>query len=187
MDKMSKNIELLAAEFTKLKMENQQSSKGKGAHDQPNRNFHRNPNTFKRNDQPQVQILQRGRNTAEDQKINPPLQNAIFEDDEDDYETDDYIEDNINCVEADIDDSFLTQYDYEEALISEQFEPNANDDIIFQADGKGRYNLRSQTTAQKQSSSAAPPPKKMVVPPKQKTADPQKQQTVVPPRQQIQR
>ena len=142
LDKMSKMIESLTAEMAKLKVENQQNSKGKGAYEQPNRNFNRNPNNFRRNTQPQVQILQRDRITADDQNINTPLQNAVFEDDDDDYEIDEDNGDNINCVEADIENSFLTQDDYEEALISEQIESNTDDGIIFQTDDKGRYNLR---------------------------------------------
>ena len=55
----------------------------------------------------------------------------FFEDDDDDWEFDEDNGDNINCVEVDIENSFLTQDDYEEALISEQIESNVDDGIIF--------------------------------------------------------
>lgn len=57
LDKMSKMIESLTTKMAKLKVENQQNSKVKGAYEQPNRNFNHNPNNFRRNTQPQVQIL----------------------------------------------------------------------------------------------------------------------------------
>lgn len=68
---------------------------------------------------------------ADDQKIKPPLHNTVLEDDDDDCQVDDDEEDNIHCVEADIEKSFLTQDEYEEALVSEQIKTNSDDGIIF--------------------------------------------------------
>jgi len=118
--------------------------------------------------QPQVHILQRERNATEDQKIKPPLPNTILDEyDDNECQEEEYEEDNIHCVEAELERSHLTQDEYEEALINEQVKVNSNDNDIFQAGDKGRYNLRSKTIATKHSSSIPPPPKKTAVPAKQ--------------------
>lgn len=86
----------------------------------------------------------------------------------DEYDDDECLEDdedNIHCVKAELEKSYLTQDDYEESLINEQVNVNSYDSGVFQADDKGRYNLRSKTAVAKQSS--PPPPKKIVVPAKQ--------------------
>ena len=52
-------------------------------------------------------------------------------------------EDNIHCMEDEVDYSFLTQAKYEEALIDEQI----TEEIVYQADGQEGYNLRSRLVA----------------------------------------
>ena len=54
-------------------------------------------------------------------------------------------------MEDEVDYSFLTHTQYEEALIDEQI----SEEAVYQADGQGGYNLRSKLIA---------PPKKNVVP-----------------------
>ena len=49
-------------------------------------------------------------------------------------------EDNINCMEDEVDSSFLTQSDYEEALMNEQI----IEETLYQADDQEGYNLRSR-------------------------------------------
>lgn len=77
-----------------------------------------------------------------------------------------YNEDNIHCVKAELEQSDLTQNDYEEALINEQVNKVSDDNGVFQIDEKNKYNLRSKTAAKH---SAPPPPKKTVVPIKQQS------------------
>ena len=65
-----------------------------------------------------------------------------------------------------MDYSFLTQAEYEEALIDEQI----NEEVVYQADGQGGYNLRSRLVA---------PLKKNAIPFKQPTA-PAKKALILP-------
>jgi len=58
-------------------------------------------------------------------------------------------EDNIHCVKAELEKSYLTQDDYEEALMNEQVNDNSDDNGVFQTDDKSRYNLKSKTTVTK--------------------------------------
>ena len=60
-------------------------------------------------------------------------------------------------MENEVDYSFLTQAEYEEALIDEQI----TEEVVYQADGQGGYNLRSRLVA---------PLKKNVVPVKHPAA-----------------
>jgi hypothetical protein len=150
--------------MSKLKIENKQPTKGKGSYEYPHRNPNQNPNTFRRNNQ-QAQILRRERNPTEDQKVRAPLQNTVMDEDEDDFQEEE--EDNIHCVGDDAGKSYLTQHDYEEALMNEQINENYVDNGLFQIDDKNKYNLRSKSNAAKQSAPA--PPKKTVSPAKQQT------------------
>ena len=67
-----------------------------------------NPNAFpyRRNNQ-QVQILQRDKNAAEDQRIRVPFQNAVLEEEQELSYDEVEEEDDINCFGDDIDSSFL--------------------------------------------------------------------------------
>jgi hypothetical protein len=72
MEKMAKMLDSLTSEMSKLKVQNQQPARAK----EPNAFAPRNPNAFPyRRNNPQVQILQRDRNAANDQRIRLPLQN----------------------------------------------------------------------------------------------------------------
>ena len=53
-------------------------------------------------------------------------------------------EDNINCMEDEVDPSFLTQSDYEESLMNEHI----TEESLYQADDQGGYNLRSKIASQ---------------------------------------
>jgi hypothetical protein len=139
---MAKMLESLTSEISKLKIENKKPVKGRGTYDYAGRNPNQNPNNFKRNNQP-TQILQRERNPTEDQRIKAPLQNVVMDEDEGDYQEDG--EDNIHCVGEEIGKSYLTQHDYEEALMTEQTEDNSADDGIFTTEDKNRYNLQSKS------------------------------------------
>jgi hypothetical protein len=79
-------------------------------------------------------------------------------------------EDHIHCVKAELEKSFLTQNDYEEALTNEQMNELSDDNGVFQANEKNRYNLRSKAAAAKQSTTP-PPQKKNLVPAKQQNQD----------------
>jgi hypothetical protein len=90
---------------------------------QPNRHVqeggNKNPNQFRRpHNAPQ--IMQRERRNHEDQRIFPPFQNNVFEETE---ESDD-VEENpavlLNATE--LPTNHLTQHEYEDSLISNQFD-----------------------------------------------------------------
>jgi hypothetical protein len=148
--------------------------KGRGTYDYASRNPNQNPNNFRRNNQP-MQILQRERNPTEDQRIKAPLQNVMMDEDEGDYQEDG--EDNIHCVGDDTGKSYLTQHDYEEALMIEQIDEISVDDGLFQMEEKNRYNLRSKSNTAQQNAPASP--KKIAAPVKQKDQISENQQTTL--------
>jgi hypothetical protein len=118
-----------------------------------------------------VQILQRERNPTEDHNTKAPLQNVVIEEyDEDECPEDQ--EDHIHCVKEELEKSFLTQNDYEEALTNEKINELSDDNGVFQEDDKNRYNLISKATSTKQSTTT-PPQKKNLVPVKQHNQDQQ--------------
>jgi hypothetical protein len=172
LDKMAKMLESLTSEISKLKIENKQPVKGRGTYDYVGRNPNQNPNNFRRNNQP-MQILQRERNPTEDQRINFPLQNVVMDEDEGDYQEDG--EDNIHCVGEETGKSYLTQHDYEEALMTEQTKDNSVDDGIFSTEEKNKYNLQSKSDTAQQNALASP--KKSTAPVKQKYQTSENQQT----------
>ena len=79
--------------------------RGKG----PNHFAPRNPNfvPYRRNNPP-AQILQRDMNQAEDQRIRAPFQNFVLEEEQEFAQEEGEAEDNINCMEDEVDLSFLT-------------------------------------------------------------------------------
>jgi len=101
-------IESLAAEISKLKVE-QNSGKTR----QHNTFAPRNPNPFRRANE-QLQIMQRGEESKEDQKIKAPFQNVVME--EEQFEED---EDEIDCMEDKGSATFLTLAEYEQSLLQE--------------------------------------------------------------------
>ena len=156
--------------MSKLKDQGQLPIRGKGLNDfSPI-----NPNMFpyKRNN-PQAQILQRDRNPVEEQRIRAPLQNVVLE--EEFAQEEGEAEDNINCMEDAVDLSFLTQADYEEALMNEQI----IEESLYQVDDQVGYNLRSRIVAPVKKSLA---PTKQLAPPAKKIAAPTKKM-VSPPKQ----
>ena len=109
MEKMAKMIDTLTSEMSKLKFQNQTPAKAK----EPSNPAPRNPNAlpFRRNN-PQTQILQRGRNSNEDQRIRVPLQNVVM--DEEQVEEQEEVKGDIHCVGDETGTSYLTQQDYEQ-------------------------------------------------------------------------
>ena len=92
----------------------------------------RNPNFVPyRRGNPPVQILRRERNQGKDQRIRAPLQNVVLEEEPEFIEDEGEAEYNIHCMEDEVDYSFLTQVEYEEALIDEQITKEA----VYQDDG----------------------------------------------------
>jgi len=73
LDKMTKMIESLAAEIPKIKVE-QSSGKARLL----NSFAPRNPSSFKRENN-QLQIIQRGKETNEEQRVKTPFQNVVME------------------------------------------------------------------------------------------------------------
>jgi hypothetical protein len=117
--------------------------------------------------------LQREKNPTKDQRIKVPLQNVVMDEYEDDYQ--EYGEDNIHCVGEETGKSYLTQHDYEEALMTEQTEDNPIDDGIFTTRDKNRYNIRSKSdTTQKNAPASL---KNRTTPVKQKDQTSESQQT----------
>jgi hypothetical protein len=151
MEKMAKMLDSLTSEMSKLKVQNQQPARAK----EPNAFAPRNPNAFPyRRNNPQTQILQRDRNSNEDQRIKVPLQNVVMDDDNGDDQQDE--EGDIHCVGEETGSSYLTQQDYEESLMTEQTEDDLLGDGIFTAEDKNRYNLRSKSNAAPTDASASP-------------------------------
>ena len=106
LDKMTKMIESLAAEISKLKVE--QTS---GITRQQNTFAPRNPNPFRKANE-QLQIMQRGEESKEDQKVKAPFQNVVMEGEQ--FEED---EDEIHCMEDKGNVAFLTLAEYEQSLL----------------------------------------------------------------------
>jgi len=109
LDKITKMIESLADEISKLKVE-QTSGKTR----QQSTFAPRNPNPFKKANE-QLQIMQRGEEAKEDHKVKAPFQNAVMEGQQ--FEED---EDEIHCMEDKGNATFLTLAEYEESLLQEQ-------------------------------------------------------------------
>jgi ribonuclease HI len=151
MEKMAKMIDTLTSEMSKLKVQNQTPAKAK----EPSNPAPRNPNAFPfRRNNPQTQILQRGRNSNEDQRIRVPLQNVVM--DEEQVEEQEEVEGDIHCVGDETGTSYLTQQDYEQSLMTGEAEEDLLGDGIFTAEDKGRYNLRSKSKAAQADASASP-------------------------------
>jgi hypothetical protein len=90
----------------------------------------------------------------------------MMDDDGDDCQEEE--EDNIHCVGDDAGKSYLTQHDYEEALMTEQINEISVDNRVFQIDDGNKYNLRFKSNTSKHST-PSPPSKKIVAPVKQQT------------------
>ena len=105
-DKMAKLSDNLTTKMSKLKDRGQIPVRGKG----PSDLVPRNPNfvPYKR-DNPPIQILRRERNQAEDQRIKAPFQNVVLEEEPEFIQEEGEAEEYINCMEDEVDYSFLTQ------------------------------------------------------------------------------
>jgi hypothetical protein len=146
MEKMAKMLDSLTSEMSKLKIQSQQSVRSK----EPNAYAPRNPNAFpyRRNNQ-RVQILQRNKNAADDQRIRAPFQNAMLEEEQELSHDEVEEEDDINCFGDENDSSFLTQIDYEEAQMDEKIQEANIEEYFYQIDDQPGYNLRSKIAAPK--------------------------------------
>jgi len=146
MENMAKMLDNLTSEMSKLKVQNEQPARAK----EPNTFTPRNPNAFPyRRNNPQVQILQRDRNPVDDKRVRPPFQNAVL--DEEQQPPHDEIEDadEINCFGDENDTSFLTQVDYEEALMDQQILEASVEEVVYLTDDQKGYNLRSKSVVPK--------------------------------------
>jgi hypothetical protein len=118
---MAKMLKTLTFEMVRLKMEQKQPSRP------TQESGYRNPNQFRRpNNVPQ--ILPRERKNQDDQKVLPPFQNNEVDEEEDEDDTE---EDPV--VHLNDSESFplhVTQQDYEDALIANQFEEGDEDEIV---------------------------------------------------------
>ena len=143
-----------------MKIEKKQPIKGRNSNEYNNWNENQNSNNFRRNNQ-QVQLLERERNPTDDQKVKAPFQNIVMDEDEDVFQEG---EDDIHCVEGQEEESYLTQSEYEGALLDEQLNQNFDEGFVLQTDEKNRYNLSSKNSVGKQSMQS--PPKKVATPAK---------------------
>ena len=107
-DKMTKMIESLASEISKLKFKQHF-----GRRRVPNTFAPRNPNPYRRANE-QLQVLQRSKDANEDQRVKTPFQNVVME--EEQFEEDD----EIHCMEDKGSASFLTLATYEKSLFNDQ-------------------------------------------------------------------
>ena len=143
MDDMIKLIKNLSAKINRLEMKNRNQNK----HIQDSEN--KNPNQFRRPFNPR--FLRRDRKNNEDQKIHPPFQNNLIQDDES-YEIDEV---EVEDMEPDIDQlddvsssHFLTRSDYHYAKMVDyhetyNFEKGSYMPEIYQEMQHTSYGLRS--------------------------------------------
>jgi hypothetical protein len=121
MDEMAKMLKTLTFEMARMKMETKQPSKP------TQESGYINPNQFRRpNNVPQ--FFPRERRNQEDHKVLPHFQNNAVEEVE---EIDDTEEDSIvHLNDTELPPTHLTQQDYEDALILNQFEEEDVEEII---------------------------------------------------------
>ena len=111
---------------------------------QPNRptqeGGYRNPNQFRRpNNVPQ--ILPRERKNQDDQKVLPPFQNnAVDEEEDNDGTKEDSV---VHLIDFESIPLHVTQQEYEDTLIANQFEEGDEEEIVQHEPTGKRYNLRS--------------------------------------------
>ena len=129
---MTKMIESMAAEISKLKVE--QNSGKKGQH---NTFSLRNKNLFRRANE-QLQVIQRGKEASEEQRVKTPFQNIVMEEEQFDEE------DEIHCMEDKGSVAFLTLTAYEESLLRDQTSQEWDREAVLQIEDQQRYNLRSR-------------------------------------------
>jgi len=130
-------IKSLAAKLSKLEVE-QNSGKTR----LPSTFAPRNPNPFRRTNK-QLKIIQRGKETNEDQKVKAPFQNLVMEEEQ-------CFEDEIHCMEDKGSAAFLTLASYEESLLQDQDSLEWDREAVLQTGEQQRYNLRSQANTAKE-------------------------------------
>ncbi len=113
---MAKKMEEMSTELSRLRIEKQRWN---GPRDGGNRNQNydggnRNPNHYFRNNVPR--IMQREKREDDDQKVQPPFQNFLNEDEEIEG-NDEHTENNLFDDELDI--RFLTEEEYEYAFMAQ--------------------------------------------------------------------
>jgi hypothetical protein len=140
MDEMAKMLKTLTSEMARLKMEQKQPSRPAQEGGYRNQNQFRRPNNA-------PQILPRERKNQDDQKVLPPFQNNAVDEEEDEDDTEDDPAVHLNDSESS--PMHVTQQDYEDALISNQFEEGDADEIVQKEPKRKKYNLRSGSNAPK--------------------------------------
>jgi len=105
----------------------------------PNTFAPKNPNPFRRANE-QLQIIQRGKEASEEQRVKTPFQNIVMEEEQLDEE------DEIHCMEDKGSAAFLTLAAYEESLLKDQTSEEWDREAILQTEDQQRYNLRSRTS-----------------------------------------
>ena len=124
-------IESLTSEISKLKVE-QNSGKIR----QQNTFAPRNQNPFRRENE-QLQIMLRGEEIKDEQKVKAPFQNVVME--EEQFED----EDEIHYMEDKGSAAFLTLVAYEESLLQKQVSQEWDREVVLQTTEQQIYNLSS--------------------------------------------
>jgi ribonuclease HI len=117
-------------------------------------------NQFRRKNNP-PQVLQRDRRNNEDQRVQAPFQNNLFDEENEEKEVEG-VEPEIHCVTDKPASPHLTQSEYEEYLMCNQIDELAQEDQVYQTEGQKKYNLRSKQNVEKKTTS--PQSKKTDVP-----------------------
>jgi ribonuclease HI len=139
-DEMDKMLKALTSEMERLKMEQKQPSRPAQEGGYRNQNQFRRPNNA-------PQILPRERKNQEDQKVLPPFQNNAVDEEEDEDDTED--DPAVHLNDSETSPMHVTQQDYEDTLISNQFEEGDADEIVQKEPKRKKYNLRSNSNAPK--------------------------------------
>jgi len=135
---MNKMIESLATQISKLKVE---QSFGKAR--LPSTFSPRNPHPFRRENE-QMWIIQRVKETSEEQRVKTHFQNVVMEEEQFDEE------DEIHCMEDKGSAAFLALVTYEESLLEDQTSQESDKEVVPQTEDQQRYNLRSRTNNSKE-------------------------------------
>ena len=85
-----------------------------------------------------MKIIQRGKETNEEQRVKAPFQNVVME--EEQFEE----EDEIHCMEDKGSAAFFTLATYEQSLFHDQTNQEWDREVVLQTSEQQRYNLRSK-------------------------------------------
>jgi hypothetical protein len=140
-DEMDKMLKDMKYKMEILKMEQKKPSRP------TQEGGYRNQNQFGRpNNAPQ--ILPRERKNQEDQKVLPPFHNNAVDEEEDEYDTED--DSVIHLNDSETSPMHVTQQDYKDTLISNQFEEGDVDETVQKEPKRKKYNLRDNSNAPKE-------------------------------------